>query len=104
MDEEYGVLIKDIEARSKSNQHRLDNLEKRHDDLNALATSIAELTVEQRHMNGELQEIKADIKAHGAKIIEIEKNPSKRWEKVIDCMIAAVVAAIVAYILHGGTF
>lgn len=104
MDDANVILLTETEARSKSNQKRIDSLEKQRDDLTALTKSITELAVEQRHMNSELKEIKADIKAHGEKIIDIEKNPSKRWEKLVDCAIAALVAAIVAYILHGGTF
>lgn len=48
MDENYVRALTETEARSKSNQHRLDTLEGKMDALNSLATSVAEMVVEQR--------------------------------------------------------
>lgn len=104
MDDSQLIILTETEARSKNNQHRIAALESRMDVLQSLATSVAEMAVEQKHLTTEVRDLKGDIKAQSAKMAELEKSPSKRWEKVVDCAIAAVVAAIVAYILHGGTF
>ena len=92
MDESCIRTLTETEARSKSNQHRLDTLEGKMDALNSLATSVAEMEVEQRHMTEELKSLKIDLKA-------LEKAPSQRWNKVIDGIIAALVAAFVAFLL-----
>ena len=92
MDENYVRTLTETEARSKSNQHRLDTLEGKMDALNSLATSVAEMVVEQRHMTEELRSLKIDLKA-------LEKAPSQRWNKVIDAIIAALVAAFITFVL-----
>lgn len=93
MDENLIRVLTETEARSKSNQHRLDTLESKMDALNSLATSVAEMVVEQRHMTDELKSIKGDLKA-------LEKAPAIRWTKLIDAAIAAIVAAFIAWFLH----
>ena len=93
MDENYVRALTETEARSKSNQHRLDTLEGKMDALNSLATSVAEMVVEQRHMTDELKSIKGDLKT-------LEKAPAIRWNKLIDAAIAAIVAAFIAWLLH----
>lgn len=93
MEENYVRALTETEARSKSNQHRLDTLEGKMDALNSLATSVAEMVVEQRHMTDELKSIKGDLKT-------LEKAPAIRWTKLIDAAIAAIVAAAIAWLLH----
>lgn len=92
MDENLIRTLTETEARSKSNQHRLDTLEGKMDALNSLAMSVAEMVVEQRHMTEELKSLKLDLKA-------MEKVPSQRWNKVIDAIIAALVAAFITFVL-----
>ena len=95
MDDNYVRVLTETEARSKSNQHRIDAVEGRLDVLQSLATSVAEMAVEQKHMVEELKSIKSDIKT-------LERAPAQKWNKAIDAVIAALVAAFVTYILHGG--
>ena len=92
MDENLIRVLTETEARSKSCQHRLDALESKMDALNSLATSVAEMVVEQKHMTEELKSLKLDLKA-------MEKVPSQRWNKVIDAIIAALVAAFITFVL-----
>lgn len=93
MEESIIRTLTEADARSKSNQHRLDTLEGKMDALNSLATSVAEMVVEQRHMTDELKSIKGDLKT-------LEKAPAIRWNKLIDAAIAAIVAAAIAWLLH----
>ena len=92
MDENYIKTLTETEARSKSNLHRLNTLEGKMDALNSLATSVAQMVIEQRHMTEELKELKVDIKA-------IEAAPAQKWGKLIDAIIAALVAAFITFVL-----
>lgn len=92
MDDNDIRTLTETESRSKSNQHRLDTLEGKMDALNSLATSVAQMVVEQKHMTEELKSLKLDLKA-------MEKVPSQRWNKVIDAIIAALVAAFITFVL-----
>jgi hypothetical protein len=67
-------------------------VEKRQNDLEKLTASVAELSSNQRHMEGDVKEIKADVKSLAAK-------PGKRWEAVADKALWAVLAAVIAFLL-----
>lgn len=81
-----------VEDRSKSNTHRLDALEKRQDDLESLTSSVAELTSNQKHMETDVKEIKDDVKT-------LTGLPGKRWNDLVDKVVWAICAAVIAFML-----
>ena len=81
-----------VEDRSKSNTHRIESLEKRQDDTEKLVTSVAIIAEKQKDMEGDVKEMKCDVK----KLIE---KPAKRWEGVVEKVLYTVIGAIVAYLL-----
>ena len=81
-----------VEDRSKSNTHRLDEVERRQEDMTELVQSVATIAQKQTDMDADVREIKTDVKALAAK-------PGKRWEGIVDKALLAVVAALVGYIL-----
>ena len=81
-----------VEDRSKSNTHRIESLEKRQNDTEKLVTSVAIIAEKQKDMEGDVKEMKCDVK----KLIE---KPAKRWDGVVDKIIYTVVGAVVAYLL-----
>lgn len=82
----------EVEARSKSNAHRLDDVEKRQDNLDKLTTSVSLLAEREERMESDVKEIKSDVKT-------LAEKPAKRWEAVVEKALLAVVAAVVAYFL-----
>lgn len=81
-----------VEDRAKSNTHRLDEVERRQEDMTELVQSVATIAQKQTDMDADVREIKADVKSLTAK-------PGKRWEGIVDKALLAVVAALVGYIL-----
>ena len=81
-----------VEDRSKSNTHRLDEVERRQEDMTELVQSVATIAQKQTDMDADVREIKTDVKSLAAK-------PGKRWEGIVDKALLAVVAALVGYIL-----
>jgi hypothetical protein len=92
MDLAHEERLSKVEARSESNTHRLDDLERRQDNLDALVSTVAVIANKQEHMDGDLQEIKTTVKS-------IASKPGKRWESVEEKAILLLVGAIVTYIL-----
>ena len=89
MDEvEMAAALERVDQRSKSNTHRLDEMEKRQDNLDKLVTAVAGMQKDLEHTQGDVQEIKGDVKA-------MMETPKKRWDTVITVVITAVVSAIV---------
>lgn len=85
-----GKLI-EVDARSKSNTHRLDEVEGRQDNLDKLVSSVATLANEQEHINSDVKEIKADVKALAAK-------PGKRWDSLVDKAILTALGLLIGYL------
>ena len=89
---DYEHRLTAVEDQSKDNARRLDEVEKRQNDLEKLTASVAELSSNQRHIEGDVKEIKADVKSLAAK-------PGKRLDAIVDKVIWAVLAAVIAFIL-----
>ncbi len=81
-----------VEDRTKSNTHRLDDMETRMDNLDKLVTSVEVLATRQQAVETDVKEIKSDVKALTAK-------PGKRWEGIVDKAVWAVLAAVIAFLL-----
>ena len=81
-----------VEDRSKSNRYRLDELEKRQENLTELVKSVATIAQKQTDMDGDLQEIKKDVKG-------ILAVPQKRWDTLLAAVITAIVTALLTALL-----
>ena len=81
-----------LEARAKSNMHRLDEVEKRQEDITDLVRSVASIAQKQRAMDADMKEIKADVKSLSGK-------PGRRWESVVEKALLAIVAALVGWLM-----
>ena len=84
--------ITENESRSKSNTHRIDELEKRQDNLDKMTQSMEVMTNEMGHIKTDVQETKSDIK-------ELKAKPGKRWDSVVDKVIMTLVGAVIAYFI-----
>ena len=97
--EELVVRLAEVEARSKSNTHRLDEMDWKVDTLQRLTTAVEVMAAEQRHQSETMAEIKSDVTVLGQKVDVIERKPGKRWEGIIEKTIWAVCAAIITFLL-----
>ena len=93
--EEMAVRLVETEARSKSNTHRLDEMDEKVDTLNRLATAVEVMAMEQKHQTETMAEIKTDVNTLGTKVDAIEKKPAKRWDGMVDKVLYGLVGAIV---------
>ena len=92
MEREFEHRLTEVEARSKSNVHRLDEVEKRQDNLDKLASSVAVLAEREKNVETNVEEIKGDVKS-------LKGKSAKRWDNLVNQVITAVVAAIAGFIL-----
>ena len=81
-----------LEDRAKSNSHRLDELEKRQDNLDDLVSTVKVLAVREEAFESDVKEIKSDVKS-------LKEKPAKRWESVVTQIITLLVAAVVGFLL-----
>ena len=87
--------IAQIDARGKSNTHRINELAEKQEALNELATSVKVLATKQETVESDVKEIKEDVKTMTGKA-------GKRWDSLIDKLIAALAGGFIAWILAGG--
>lgn len=97
--DEMTVRLTEVDARSKSNMHRLDTVEKRVDDLGRLTTAMEVMATEQKHQTAAMSEIKENVASLDTKVEAIEKKPAKRWETVVEKIVIATVSAVAAFVL-----
>lgn len=86
---EFAERLTKNEALSKSNKHRIEDVEKRQDALDALTASMARMDERQERMDGDVKEIKADVKT-------ITQKSGKRWDGIVDKLLWLVIGAAVA--------
>ncbi len=97
MDElEIERRLSHVEDRSKSNSHRLDGLEKQQGEMSDLVKSVATIAQKQVDMEGDVREVKSDIKS-------LLAVPAGRWKTVVTAAITAgvgtIIGALVALVL-----
>ena len=92
MEREFEHRLTEVEERSKSNTHRLDEMEKRQDNIDDLVATVKVLADREERVEDDVKEIKNDVKT-------IKDKPGKRWDAIIDKIIWAVLAAMIAFLL-----
>ena len=84
--------LTEVDQRSKSNTHRIDELEKRVDENDKLVNAVCGLQKDMEYTKSDVSEIKKDVKT-------LTDKPARRWDGVVEKIILVVVAAVVAFLL-----
>lgn len=92
MDLEFLQKLTQVEERSKSNTHRLDELQKRQDNFDKLVSTVEILAIKENNVENDVKEMKTDIKT-------LIGKPAKRWDNAVDKIINMIIGGIVGYIL-----
>ena len=94
-DEDIERRLTAVDARCKSNQHRLDDVERRQDSLDKLVTSVEVLATRQESMADSVGRLDKKLDA-------LERRPAKRWESLTDKLLLALAGAFVSFLLTRG--
>ena len=92
MDMEHERRLTEVEERSKSNTHRIDELSERQNDLDKLVSTVAVLAEREKNIESDVQEIKVNVKS-------LTDKPGKKWENLTSQIISLLAAAVIGYIL-----
>ena len=79
-----------VEDRSAGNQRRIEKIEKDQENITELVKSVASIAQKQEDMDGDMKEIKADVKS-------LTGKPARRWESVVEKALLTAVAALVSW-------
>lgn len=92
MDLEHERRLTQVEQRAKSNTRRLEKLEASTEAINRLATSMEVMVSKQ-------EQVAETVEKLDNKVTAIEAKPAKRIDGLVDKIIWAVCAAMIAFLL-----
>ena len=90
--EQIALKLQETTDRSLRNEGRIKKLEGEHEALQQLATSVAVMAEQMKTMNTSVDKLTS-------KVDELEEKPAKRWDAVVDKIVWAVLAALIAFLL-----
>ena len=91
-EDQVTAKLTELEARAKSNSHRLEHIEQEQTSLRELVQAVAVMTETQKRLTEDLGEIKADVQ-------ELKTVPVKRWEQVVDKLVFGVLGSGIGVIM-----
>ena len=91
-EEEKMIMLTQHDGQIRRHEGRIHDLERRQDDLDKMVSSVAAIAQKQADMDSDLKEIKKDVKL-------LADKPGKRWDLAVEKLIAAVIGAIVGWVL-----
>ena len=92
MDLDHERRLTEVEERAKSNSHRIDDVERRQDNLDELVGTVKVLAVRERQVEIDVKEIKSDVKTLAGK-------PAQRWELLVTQVLTLLAAAVIGFVL-----
>lgn len=81
-----------MEHRVTELETRVNIMEDHQDNLDKLVTSVVSMTKEQEHIKADLTEIKKNVK-------ELTAKSGRRWDDLVDKIVWAILAAVIAFFL-----
>ena len=103
MEEKYIQELIETTSRSKSNCHRIDELENIVKENNSLAINVRELTIEIKHMREDYQKSEEnhakEVEKISTRLAAVESKPAKRYETVVTTIITCIISTVVGAIL-----
>ena len=114
MDENYtnlAVHLQEVDSRSKSNEHRIDELESDMKETKNMQITLVKLANGVENMGNQLMDVKNDIQdvkkgqdELSDKVTTLENKPAtetkRRFDKIVDKLIWLVIGGLVAGVLY----
>ena len=86
------VKLTELDARQRTSEHRIKDLENEMRDLRDLTNAVAVTNESVRQLKRRVEELHGDVKA-------LMTAPSSRWERIVSAAITALVGALVGAIV-----
>ena len=107
---DLAVHVQEIDSRSKSNEHRIDDLETEMKETKNMQITLVKLANGVENMGNQLMDVKEDIQdvkkgqnELSNKVTTLENKPAqetkKRWDSIYDKILWLVIGGIVTFIL-----
>ena len=92
IDVDYITKLTEVEARSKSNTHRIDKLEE-------LTNTIQSLAITMNNTVNEIRYMRADVTSLDSRLGKIENEPIKKFNKYKDVIITSILTTLIGLLV-----
>ena len=113
MDEKYtnlAIHVQEIDSRSKSNEHRIDDLETEMKETKSMQITLVKLANGVENMGNQLMDVKEDIQdvkkvqnELSDKVTTLENRPAqetkKKWDSISEKLLWLFIAGVVGFLL-----
>ena len=113
MDEKYtdlAVHLQEVDSRSKSNEHRIDELEVDMKETKSMQITLVKLANGVENMGNQLMDVKEDIQdvkkgqnELSDKVTTLENRPAletkKRWDSIYEKLLWLFIAGVAGFLL-----
>lgn len=108
---DLAVHLQEVDSRSKSNEHRIDELESDMKETKNMQITLVKLANGVENMGNQLMDVKQDIQdvkkgqdELSDKVTTLENRPAtetkRRFDKIVDKIIWLVIGGLVAGVLY----
>lgn len=108
---DLAVHLQEVDSRSKSNEHRIDDLESDMKETKNMQITLVKLANGVENMGNQLMDVKQDIQdvkkgqdELSDKVTTLENRPAtetkRRFDKIVDKLIWLVIGGLVAGVLY----
>lgn len=81
-----------VEDTTASNTRRLNDMERRQDDLDELVSTVKVLAVREEAVESDVKEIKSDVK-------DLAGKSGRKWEDLMDKIATVLIGAVLGFLL-----
>ena len=102
MDElEMEHRMTDVEARSKSNTHRIDKVEGIVDEIHTMSATMIKLVQEIKYTNEAVRGLDAKVGRIDSRVDEMERAPGKDAVNAKKMLFEKIIGTVVGFLLAG---
>lgn len=93
--------LTEVEARSKSNTHRIDKLERVTEEIHTMSNTMIQLVEEVKHTNETVSSLDQKVEKMDGRVNDMERAPGKEWSNAKRTVFNTVVGAVIGFLIAG---
>lgn len=90
-----------VEARAKSNTHRLEEVESIVNEIHTMSNTMVQLVQEMKHTNETVDGLNQKIDRMDSRVDAMEQAPAKKWRDAGKTVINTILGAAVGFLAAG---
>lgn len=93
--------LTEVEARAKSNTHRIDKLEKVTEEIHTMSNTMIQLVEEVKHTNETVSSLDQKVEKMDSRVDDMERAPGKEWSNAKRTVFNTILGAAVGFLAAG---